>query len=62
MSDEDYSSKEERRPGRSQRHRREHDISPNEYDAAAPSLLANYRPDENKGAKKTLRRKYPPRT
>ena len=49
MSDEDYSSEEERRPGRSQRHRREHDISPNEYDAAAPSSPANHRPDENEG-------------
>ena len=54
MSD-DYSSEEERRLNRSQRPRRDHDISSDGYDdkeeddAGAPSSPAHYRSGENGG-------------
>ena len=57
MSDEDYSSEEERRLNRSQRLRRDHNISSDKYedregeDAIAPSSPAHYRSDENEGHK-----------
>ena len=57
MSDEDYSSEEERRLNRSQRLRRDHDISSDKYkdkegeDAVAPRSPAHYRSNETKGGK-----------